>query len=340
MHELSIAVNLVEIADQAASNAGLTHVTTVTCVSASFPALSPTPCCSATTLRPRVHGLEGSRLEIQETPVIVFCSQCQADYPLPDIQLFRCPACGTLRSLSPPARRSRSCQSKVRNDRTHRRRSPGGVEQERRIGRGAAPTLWRSRRHGAQSGLQPRRRQDRPAGTHVGRFARARPAGRRPRRRSGDRKRRPPAGAQRAPVRQIVTAGICHLEAEMVAAHLAGWDLAELDFLFIENVGNLVCPSGYDLGEDARVVLLSTTEGEDKPLKYPPMFHSAHLAVLTKIDLAEAVEFDRAAAYAAIHAVRPGMPILETSARTGQGIDAWLAWLEALTISPAVPSPA
>ena len=143
-----------------------------------------------------------------------------------------------------------------------------------------------------------------------------------------------------APVRQIVTAGICHLEAEMVAAHLAGWDLAALDFLFIENVGNLVCPSSYDLGEDARVVLLSTTEGEDKPLKYPPMFQSAHLAVITKIDLAEAVEFDRAAAYAAIHAVRPGMPILETSARTGQGIDAWLAWLEDLAVSPVAPSPA
>ena len=143
-----------------------------------------------------------------------------------------------------------------------------------------------------------------------------------------------------APVRQIVTAGICHLEAEMVANHLAGWDLADLDFLFIENVGNLVCPSGYDLGEDARVVLLSTTEGEDKPLKYPPMFHSAHLAVITKIDLAEAVEFDRTAAYAAIHAVRPSLPILETSARTGQGIDAWLAWLEDLAVSPSAPSPA
>ena len=143
-----------------------------------------------------------------------------------------------------------------------------------------------------------------------------------------------------APVRQIVTAGICHLEAEMVASHLAGWDLTALDFLVIENVGNLVCPSSYDLGEDARVVLLSTTEGEDKPLKYPPMFQSAHLAVITKIDLAEAVEFDRAAAYAAIHAVRPGMPILETSARTGQGIDAWLAWLEDLAVSPVAPSPA
>lgn len=143
-----------------------------------------------------------------------------------------------------------------------------------------------------------------------------------------------------APVRQIVTAGICHLEAEMVATHLAGWDLTDLDFLFIENVGNLVCPASYDLGEDARVVLLSTTEGEDKPLKYPPMFQSAHLAVVTKIDLAGAVEFDRTAAYGAIHAVRPGMPIIETSARTGKGIDAWLSWLEALAVSPAAPSPA
>jgi hydrogenase nickel incorporation protein HypB len=133
-----------------------------------------------------------------------------------------------------------------------------------------------------------------------------------------------------APVRQIVTAGTCHLEAMMVASHLAGWDLASLDFLFIENVGNLVCPASYDLGEDARVVLLSTTEGEDKPLKYPPMFQSAQLAVITKIDLAEAVEFDRIAAVQSIHAVRPGLPILETSARTGTGIDAWLAWLEAL----------
>ena len=86
-----------------------------------------------------------------------------------------------------------------------------------------------------------------------------------------------------ATVRQIVTAGICHLEANMVNSHLEGWDLDRFDFLFIENVGNLVCPSGYDLGEAARIVLLSVTEGEDKPLKYPPMFHSADLAVITKI---------------------------------------------------------
>ena len=131
-----------------------------------------------------------------------------------------------------------------------------------------------------------------------------------------------------APVRQIVTEGMCHLEADMIERHLEGWDLAELDFLFIENVGNLVCPSSYDLGEDVRVVLLSVTEGEDKPLKYPPMFHSADAAVITKIDLAEACEFDREAAHANIQNVCPGAPIIETSARSLAGMDEWVAFLE------------
>ncbi|MCB0033358.1 MAG: hydrogenase nickel incorporation protein HypB [Anaerolineales bacterium] len=130
-----------------------------------------------------------------------------------------------------------------------------------------------------------------------------------------------------APVRQIVTAGCCHLEADMIDNHLKGWDLSEFDFLFIENVGNLVCPSSYDLGEEIRIVLMSVTEGEDKPLKYPPMFNSADLAVITKIDLAEAVEFDREAAYESIHAVRPHLPILETSAKRGTGMDAWIDYL-------------
>jgi hydrogenase nickel incorporation protein HypB len=130
-----------------------------------------------------------------------------------------------------------------------------------------------------------------------------------------------------APVRQIVTAGMCHLEANMIAAHLEGWDLAALDFLFIENVGNLVCPSNYDLGETLRVVLLSVTEGEDKPLKYPPMFNSANVAVITKLDLAAAAEFNRAETHTNIQAVCPGVPILETSAKTGQGMKAWLDFL-------------
>ncbi len=140
-----------------------------------------------------------------------------------------------------------------------------------------------------------------------------------------------------APVRQIVTDGLCHLEADMVASHLAGWDLADLDFLFIENVGNLVCPAGFDLGESLRVVLLCTTEGEDKPLKYPTAWHAADLGLITKIDLAAAVEFDRAAALAAVDAVRPGLPVIETSARSGAGLSEWLAALEAIPL-PAVPA--
>jgi len=130
--------------------------------------------------------------------------------------------------------------------------------------------------------------------------------------------------ASGAPVRQINTHGICHLEAEMVAKHLNGWTLADLDFLFIENVGNLVCPSSYDLGEKIRVALLSVTEGEDKPLKYPTLFNSADAAVITKMDLAEACGFDREAALKNIREIRPNIRIFETSAKTGAGISEWL----------------
>lgn len=132
------------------------------------------------------------------------------------------------------------------------------------------------------------------------------------------------------PVRQIETHGICHLEAEMIERHLEGWNLSKLDFLFIENVGNLVCPSSYDLGEDARAVLHAVTEGEDKPLKYPTIFNSSDVAIITKIDLAEVCEFDKKVCYDNIHAVRPGIPILETSAKRGLGFDKWFAYLQDL----------
>jgi hydrogenase nickel incorporation protein HypB len=134
-----------------------------------------------------------------------------------------------------------------------------------------------------------------------------------------------------APVKQITTGTICHLDASMVTNALEDWNLAELDFLFIENVGNLVCPSSYDLGEDARAVLLSVTEGEDKPLKYPSIFHTADAAIITKLDLAEAVEFDRAAAHRNINAVRPGIPVFETSVKNGAGLDDVLGWMKAAT---------
>jgi hydrogenase nickel incorporation protein HypB len=126
------------------------------------------------------------------------------------------------------------------------------------------------------------------------------------------------------PVRQITTGTVCHLEAEMVQQAIADWTTSELDFLFVENVGNLVCPANYDLGEHLRIVLFSVTEGEDKPLKYPSIFHTADVAIITKIDLAMAVDFDRPAACANIQAVRPGMERLEVSAKTGLGMMEWL----------------
>lgn len=131
-----------------------------------------------------------------------------------------------------------------------------------------------------------------------------------------------------APVRQIITGTVCHLDADMVERSLAGWNLNEIDCLFIENVGNLVCPSSYDLGESLRVVLMSVTEGEDKPLKYPTIFNSADVAVITKMDLAEAVEFNLAEARHNIQSVRPGMGIIELSAKTGAGIDDFLELLQ------------
>jgi hydrogenase nickel incorporation protein HypB len=130
-----------------------------------------------------------------------------------------------------------------------------------------------------------------------------------------------------APVRQITTGTVCHLEAAMIVGALEGWSLEDVDVLFIENVGNLVCPASYDLGEALRLVLFSVTEGEDKPLKYPTIFHTADVAIITKIDLSAATRFDSATAYRSIEAVRPGMDVFEVSARTGDGMDDFLAYL-------------
>jgi hydrogenase nickel incorporation protein HypB len=135
-------------------------------------------------------------------------------------------------------------------------------------------------------------------------------------------------------VQQITTGTVCHLDAEMIATATSSWSFEALDFLFLENVGNLVCPASYDLGEEMRVVLLSVTEGEDKPLKYPTIFNGADLAIITKIDLADVVGFRREEAIGNLHEVRPGLEVLETSSRTGAGIDRWLSRLEAMR--PAV----
>ncbi len=130
-----------------------------------------------------------------------------------------------------------------------------------------------------------------------------------------------------ARVKQITTGTVCHLDAEMVERALDDWTLEEIDLLFIENVGNLVCPSSYDLGEALRLVLVSVTEGEDKPLKYPTIFNTADVAMITKLDLAQAAECDRDALRANIMRVRPGMRMFEVSAKTGEGMDDWLEFL-------------
>lgn len=131
-----------------------------------------------------------------------------------------------------------------------------------------------------------------------------------------------------APVKQIITGTVCHLEAAMVAAALDGWDLAGLDFLFIENVGNLVCPASYDLGEAAKIVLLSVTEGEDKPLKYPAIFLKSKLLVLSKIDLLPYVPFDIAAAEDNARRIHPEIDVVKLSCLTGAGLEQWLGWIE------------
>ncbi|MGW5355616.1 hydrogenase nickel incorporation protein HypB [Streptomyces sp. NPDC004031] len=127
-----------------------------------------------------------------------------------------------------------------------------------------------------------------------------------------------------APVKQVLTDGLCHLEAHMLARHLEGWLPEGTGILFVENVGNLVCPASYDLGETLRVVLASVTEGEDKPLKYPTAFGLAHLVVVTKTDIAGAVGFDEAAFRANVAQVNPGVEVLLTSARDGLGAGALL----------------
>lgn len=130
------------------------------------------------------------------------------------------------------------------------------------------------------------------------------------------------------PVKQITTGGTCHLDARMIESHLADWDLDSIDLLLIENVGNLVCPSSYDLGEAAKIVLLSVTEGEDKPFKYPSIFFKSELVVITKTDLLPYVPFNIAQAEENARRVHPGIEILRVSNVRGDGIARWIAWLD------------
>jgi hydrogenase nickel incorporation protein HypB len=126
---------------------------------------------------------------------------------------------------------------------------------------------------------------------------------------------------------QIITQGACHLEAHMVRAALAQINLEAIDMLFVENVGNLVCPAGWDLGEDLKAVVVSTTEGDDKPAKYPHMFAASQIMIINKIDLLPYVDYDLNAVKRFALAVNPRLRIFELSCRTGEGLTAWCGWL-------------
>lgn len=148
-------------------------------------------------------------------------------------------------------------------------------------------------------------------------------------------------GQRGVPVVQINTGGDCHLNASMVRSAIQSLPLEGIQLLFIENVGNLVCPAGFDVGEDAKVVILSVAEGDDKPEKYPLIFQQSSAMVLNKIDLLGMVDFDLEKARAGARATNPKLPIFELSARTGQGLESWLDWLCSLPfrrVSGSIPS--
>jgi len=130
------------------------------------------------------------------------------------------------------------------------------------------------------------------------------------------------------PVKQITTGGTCHLDARMIERALADWRLEDMDLLLIENVGNLVCPSSFDLGEAAKIVVLSVAEGDDKPLKYPSIFFKADLLVLNKIDLLPYVPFDIAVAEENARTIHAGIQIIRLSCLTREGLSDWLTWLQ------------
>ena len=130
------------------------------------------------------------------------------------------------------------------------------------------------------------------------------------------------------PVKQISTGGACHLDARMIERHLEDWDLAKLDLLLVENVGNLVCPASFDLGEADKVVVLSVPEGDDKPLKYPSIFHRSRVLVMNKMDLVPYVPFDPRVARENALRINPDLEVFETSCTSGEGIDGWVGWID------------
>jgi hydrogenase nickel incorporation protein HypB len=270
--------------------------------------------------------LEGSALSIVDMPVVINCPTC-GEQELPGIRDFTCPVCGqpcgdvvggkelevadvTFHTPDPEQRLREGVLAKndLLADGLRGWFTSNGVNVSNWVsspGSGKTSLLEALLAEAVGRGLG--------AAALVGDCAT-----------DNDAKRLARSGAR---VRQIITDGMCHLESDMVSAHLEGWEMSQIDLLVIENVGNLVCPTGYDLGEDTRVALLSVTEGEDKPLKYPQLFNSADVVVITKTDIAEPVEWDREAALAAVRTISPDAVIIETSARSGAGVNALLELL-------------
>lgn len=267
--------------------------------------------------------LAGSVLSIQEMPVVINCPTC-GEQELPGIRDFTCPACGQLCGDVVGGKELEVADVTFEQDTATDRLREGVLAKNDLLAdglrgwftvNGVNVSNWVSSPGSGKTALLEAvlaAAVDRGLGAAalVGDCAT-----------DNDAKRLARSGAK---VRQIITDGMCHLESDMISAHLEGWEMAELDLLVIENVGNLVCPTSYDLGEDTRVALLSVTEGEDKPLKYPQLFNSADVVVVTKTDIADAVEWDRDEGLAAIRQIAPDAIILETSARTGVGVHALL----------------
>ena len=145
---------------------------------------------------------------------------------------------------------------------------------------------------------------------------------------SNDADRLKTTGVQAIQINTDKFGGDCHLEANLILDSAEKLKAADFDLLIVENIGNLVCPAEFDIGEDARAVVLSVTEGEDKPVKYPLMFQVADMAILNKIDLLPYLDFDAKLAVDNMHQVHPNMPVFELSAKTGQGFEPWIEWLE------------
>jgi hydrogenase nickel incorporation protein HypB len=325
MHELSIAHAVVSTVVQALPE-GASRVTEVGLRIGKLSGVVPQALHFAYDVATDGTALAGSRLRIDETPVVINCPTC-GPQQLSGIRDFTCPECGTpcgdviggkelevaeVTFADEPMDRLREgvlAKNDLLADGLRGWFNASGVRVSNWVsspGSGKTALLETLLTAAIEQGLVP--------AALVGDCAT-----------DNDARRLARSGAK---VRQIITDGMCHLESDMISAHLDGWEMSELDLLIIENVGNLVCPTGYDLGEDTRVALLSVTEGEDKPLKYPQLFNSADIVVVTKTDIAEAVEWNRDEAMAAIARIAPQALIVETSARTGSGVQ---ALLEALT---------